>query len=109
MAAAFITGNIFAGAAIGAFAATVSLVDSIATAVIVKNGERDKTRRDAWFDDYRQKIGAVVLVNLLAFPLLGFFPVNVLAAGLFIFIGDVFRGRLETPDPINQARTIFLI
>ena len=100
-------GNILAGATMGAIAATASLVDSIATAVIRKMVP-GKVNFE-WYESYAKMLGAFAVVNLLAFPLLGSVAVNVLASGVFIFITDLFRGKIGNPVPINFAKMLIMI
>lgn len=100
-------GNIFAGELIGAIAATVSLVDSIATGVI-KNMYPEKDHLE-WYENYAKTMGSIILVNLLVAPLFGSFIVNVVASGIFVLIADICKERLGHQVSLNASQTLVIV
>jgi hypothetical protein len=100
-------GNIIAGAIVGGVAATVSMVDSIATAAIRKMYP-EKVNFE-WYESYAKTMLSVMVVNVLIAPFLGSFIVNLVAAGIFVFVSDICKERVGCQVPIIDSQTLVLV
>jgi hypothetical protein len=105
---AFVTlisgGNVGLGACLGGVAATVSLVDSIGTAII-KSMFPEK-RYFEWYENFFKSMVSISLVNTMAFPLIGYKVMDMFFATIINFFADFIGERQKS---IETSRIFFLI
>ena len=97
-------GNVGLGACLGGVAATVSLVDSLATAII-KSMFPEK-RYFEWYENFFKSMVSISIVNTMAVPLIGYKVMDMFLATMINFFVD-FIG--EKQRSIETARAFFLI
>lgn len=100
-------GNIFAASVLGTVAATVSLIDSVATSIIRQI--RPEKHHFEWYENYVKIMVCVSVVNLLVAPFFGSFIVNVVASAIFILVSDIAKERLLQQVPLNESQAIMLV
>ena len=104
-------GNVAAGILVGTFAASISLIDSIATSVFKTVFQHKNTL--SWYEDYAKRVVSITAANFLMGAIVGMSIPSIssfIIASLVISSAvDLVRGTLFREKPIDLANFYLLV